>query len=1034
MARYYFNCTGGQTYNGSGAKVSTTVSGRGYVAGYSSAESEFGHRRSIALFNTSDIRNKLKNLRVTGCYLDYYVKDVFYTVATVSMGTHNYTAVPDVWSNSRVNEDRVRRSNTYVGQVYGMSLGAAIGAEFRDGVSTGIAFGPAPSNDNSYFYEVAPNGHWYEPVLIIDADNAEVNPYAPTLQEPAADKVLDAFGLGVSFRWTHNDPNGDAQSAWRFRRRTTVANGTQPDVFDWWNGTAFVATQTDLTTGLANGALVIPPGIWANNKRYEWSVATRDPSGNWGPYSPLRALYSSTPPVTTVVEPSARAKTARPTIRWNYADADGQAQYGWAAQVVEPAVYNDPTWNPDNYLRQVWSTSAENTNTAVAPGVDLRNHRTYRAYVKTASSPNPAGGLQWSQWAFSSFEVAVPPSASDIVYPDNGSVADLGNGFTLEWRNTFFGGVGSQTAFAIRRQLNGGPYQWWNGSAWVVPAAGAPTPYIPGSSSTYAFRPGEVPNGNTYTFSVSIRDDYNEVSPYSSGSTVLASSAAQVTVLAPTGITVVSNPTVTWTMYDIENDPQQTWQVRVIHQSVFGSGTIDPTTATAVWDSGEILEEGTRNIGLPVDLTNGETYRAYVRVTTNGIYSGWSYGEFRVSLVPPAGPTATTRVREDAAVDIIIQGRDSMLSEPSSRNFAAWDAGDNSTITNAVPFGSSQSGYASTLRSVAAGTMTAVTHEAWPAAAGMTYTAGVTFIAPVGVAAVNAYASIEFFDINGNLIGIVSGAVVSDESAVRSAASGVAPALTAYARVRVTYQNVTVADAGHMFFDPVLRPSSGAEWSPGGTLGNTFASVYEDTEDRALRYGLNVPIPNDTQRVTITDHEVRMGDLQTYRVTTRAVYPNAALVSLPQYLQPVRWVDGYVWLSDPLRPGSARSFGPQSFDATTRPVRQGKFRPIGRPDAVITTGVRGLREGGYTIVTHDRGTRDEYRELTDLTEVLLLRIPPDQGDTVGETLYVRLEGDAPEERPLAQRTPHRVIKQSWTEQRAPETGFQFTELPGTLDL
>lgn len=1040
MARYFFNCSGGQTYAGNGSR---NYDRSGYVGGYSWIESNYGNRKALIMFPSSDIRTRLVGLRVTATYLDFYVKDVFYSEAIAVFGTHNYTAVPDVWSASRVRTNRIQRANTPVGQIRNFSLGTVIGTEFKDGVTTGLTVGPGPSTNENYFVEIAPNNDSREPVLIIDAEVENVAPNAPTLQEPPAGAVVNVANQGVSLRWTHNDPNGDPQGAFRVQRRRS--NGSGGYITEWWDGSNFVATQTDLAPSLlVSNNLVIPSGKFANGITWEWSVATKDSTGLWGAYSSWRTLYASTPPVTTVVPfENNRARVARPTLRWVFGDADGQGQYGWAAQIVEPAVYENPSWNPENYLGQVWSASSDGTATAAQPNVDLRNHRTYRAYVKTASSPNPAGGLQWSPWSFTTFQIVVPPSAPNMVYPSNGSVADLGVGFTMEWRNNYYSNTGSQTAFAIRRQQDEGEYEWWNGTAWIVPAANETVPFLPGANTNYSFRMNEVPNAHTYIFSVAIRDDYNEVSPYSSGVSVLASSAAQVNVLAPTGTTGVTNPTVTWTTYDVENDPQQSWQVRIIHSSVYNAGGVfDPKTATAVWDSEERFEESTRNIELPLDLDNGQTYRAYVRVATSGIYSGWSYGEFEVSIIPPATPTAVTVVNdEEGAIDIVIQGRDSMLSEDASRCFAEWEGWENSaedtsnsTVANAYNFGSSQSRYATQVTSKAAGTMAARTTQIWPVAPGFQYTAAVTLLASFGVAPVSVYVSIEFFNADGNVIAISSsdprpgGVPLTDESAVRALITANAPEGATHAGVRVTYQAVPAAGHAHLFFDPVLRPTTGGEWSPGGTLANTFASVTETTENRALRYGLNVPIPTDTQKLIVRDEEARMGSDMYYSVVIRAVYSNAALVTPPMLLPPARWVSGWVWLSDPLRRNSGRFFAPQSFDAVTRPVRQGKFRPIGRPDAVMTTGVRGLREGSFTIVAHTREERTAFQDLSDESEILLLRIPPDQGDPEGDTLYVRFEGDAPEERPLQHRTPHRTIKQSWTEQRPPTVNFEYAPL------
>lgn len=1016
MARFTFGCIGGNTYRDDNTDFNDNS---GYFQGNNDdAGVDSGDMRSIVLFDSAAIRSALANYRITGCYIDFHVLAQQGSGCDLRIGTHNYTSNPSVWDDGRVNQQRLIYRKEGTGRVTGLSLGTTIGTEFKNGVSTGISFGPAPDDEYGDYAKIAPDGATYEPVLYIDGELTNVAPNPPTLQSPAAGVVLDMSAVSVGFQWAHSDPNGDAQAAWRFRRK--LPNGT----FDWWNGTSFVATETELTQSnapLTNGLMTIPAGKWQNGIAAEWSVATRDPSGAWGAYATGRILYSSAPPVAGVVEPTLRATSARPTVRWTYSDPNNEAQYAWAAQVVATDVYSSSGYNPDAYLGQAWSASGQSNATAAQVSRDLVNHKSYRAYVKVASSPNPAGGVQWSPWSYAAFDVVVPPFPPSVTYPQNGSVADLGNGFTLSWQNTFFSNVGSQTGFAIRRLVDGQGFRWWNGTAWV-----AAETFLAGSSASYAFRANEVPNGVTYTFTVAIRDDYNETSPYSSGSTVLASSAAQVTVLAPLGTIGLVNPTVTWSVFDIENDPQQTWQVRVIASDVFSApGAFDPGTATAVWNSGEQPGESTRTAQVGVDLLNAQRYRAYVRVKTTGVYSGWSFGEFTVSTVPPGTPAATATVIDDqGAVEIVVQGRDSMLTTDAARSFNGWGPLDNSAVSNGVYFESARSSLAVNVRSLAAGTMSARSLQTWPVAPGQRYTAAVTIVANVGTEAVGGYASIEFLNADGAVVAVVSPQPVSDASAVRSVASGDAPDNATSARLRVTYQGVQAGNRTHTFFDPVLRPGTGGEWSPGGTVGSTFVSVAVSETGRLVRGGQRVLVPLDTQRVVVRDHEVPIGVVQHYVATTRAVYPSAVLTSERILTNAVRWSSGFMWLSDPLRPGSQRSFAPQSFGAVTRPVQQGKFRPLGRADAVITSGTRGLREGSYKIVTHSRTEREAYDSLVDNSEIILLRVPPDNADhriadPAGETVYVRLEGDAPQVRPLSSRTPHREIEQSWTEQYAP---------------
>ena len=110
-----------------------------------------------------------------------------------------------------------------------------------------------------------------------------------------------------------------------------------------------------------------------------------------------------------------------------------------------------------------------------------------------------------------------------------------------------------------------------------------------------------------------------------------------------------------------------------------------------------------------------------------------------------------------------------------------------------------------------------------------------------------------------------------------------------------------------------------------------------------------------------------------------------------------------------------------------KPTRQGKFRPLGRPDAIMVNGVQGLREGSFTLVTYTREERDNYDDLVTMSQVLLLRMPPDQGEDFGDSLYFATDGSAPQVRPLENRTTHRTISQNWTEQFRPLDSIDYGE-------
>jgi hypothetical protein len=1016
MPDFPFYATSSNNYDQNNNKHNSGHLHQGYGA---DGHHHSDNQRAMVIFDSADIRAKLAGHTVQSCTLNWTVYDVEGTQCVFFIGTHNYTALPNSAASSRMATDRVRYSfsqNMTNQTVSGVSIGATIGQEFKDGVTTGIMFGPAATSPTDNGADILPHTETTatrRPYIVITATPSNVKPDPPTLLTPAANSVGDLSNAGGVFTWTHNDPNGDPQAAFRFRRNKGGG------VYDYWNGTTFVSTDTRIASSAQT--VTIPAGQWANNTAYSWSVQTEDPGGLISDRSVERVVYASNPPVATITAPAGNVTVARPTLRWTFSDPDGQPQYGWIAQVVPSEVYNVAGYNPDNYTSPAFSTSGAGATSSLVSPVDLVNHKTYRAYVKVASSPLPTSALQYSQWATSTFTIIVPPFAPSMVFPQNGGTADLSAGFSMDWNNTFYG-PGSQTAFAIRRIVAGGGYQWWNGLNWNSTTE----VLLSGTQSQYAFRPTEIANGQTFTFSVAILDDFNQKSPYSPGATVTGSAQAQVTIISPRDVAITTQPLVQWTAYDPENDPQQTYQVRILAEATYtGQGaTWNPGTATAVWDTGELTDPGglTRSAVVSTNLTNGSTYRAYVRVKTGGVYSGWTYSEFQVSLIGPATPEMTAVVDPDnASIVISIQGRDSFFTPAVAGNFSGWQANTNATVSNQVFFASAHSSRISTMTATATGGMRATTSDAYPVYPGQVYTAAATISMATGTAGGGQQAFIElhFTDAADAEVGRVGGNIILDDSAQRSSVTAAAPDNAVNARIRVQIVEAPVG-AVHAWFDPVFRTGTGGEWSPGGLVGLTKVSVRDIEHDRLIRRAQQVPVPTTTQLVTLRDEEIHIGEQHDYEVVTSTVYPGGAvLTSEPGMIGPLIWTSGWLWLSDPLRVNTARPFGPQSLGDIVRPIRQGKFRPLGRADAVVTTGTRGLREGSFKLVTWTREEREAFQELVETSGVLLLRVPPDQGDTRGDTIFIRVQGDSPEARPLPHRTPHRTIEQAWVEQYRP---------------
>lgn len=124
---------------------------------------------------------------------------------------------------------------------------------------------------------------------------------------------------------------------------------------------------------------------------------------------------------------------------------------------------------------------------------------------------------------------------------------------------------------------------------------------------------------------------------------VLYNEEPVATVTAPTegsSVTDTTRPTITWTYADPEADAQERYIVKIFSAAQYGDPGFNPSTSTPTWTSGEVLSTATSKV-VPIDLVNGTTYRAYVRVAdagSNGRYSLWDNNTFTINVTPPPAP------------------------------------------------------------------------------------------------------------------------------------------------------------------------------------------------------------------------------------------------------------------------------------------------------------------------------------------------------------------------------------------------------------
>lgn len=147
----------------------------------------------------------------------------------------------------------------------------------------------------------------------------------------------------------------------------------------------------------------------------------------------------------------------------------------------------------------------------------------------------------------------------------------------------------------------------------------------------HGYRRGSPDGVALYLYATYLEVDYNE------------QPVATVTAPAEGGTSNTTRPTVTWTYSDPEADPQEFYQVKIFSATQYGAGGFDPETSAATWDSGKTSSAAT-SVAIGVDLINGTTYRAYVKVWQPAVSgqehtSAWDFNQFTVSITPPPVPT-----------------------------------------------------------------------------------------------------------------------------------------------------------------------------------------------------------------------------------------------------------------------------------------------------------------------------------------------------------------------------------------------------------
>lgn len=385
------------------------------------------------------------------------------------------------------------------------------------------------------------------------------------------------------------------------------------------------------------------------------------------------------------------------------------------------------------------------------------------------------------------------------------------------------------------------------------------------SSTTHKVSDGILMHGESYYVFVKTAVDFNGEdwwSEWNAGTIFKINAKPEVTVIAPVSPVIdTAKPMIQWTYDDEEGDSQSGFRVIVLMKPFGGwPGTIDPEAESlagdAEYDSGLIASVETEH-QLPIALTNGETFRAYIQVQQRlpaVLLSEWGYLEFDTEYQAPLIPTVTATPGAEAIEIGITPSYPNLMSADGSSFETAtggWTTEANNTIAqSATQFLDGTKSLAIT-RTTSTGTAvskSAATTGGVPVIVGQTYTASAYFRANTTSRTIRV--DLEFIDASNAVISTVTGlADKSDNNTswTRQHVSGVAPANAVRARMSANALNAVNTEV-HYIDQAGINLSGLGTWNiGGGTLGLTL-----DPDSSAQIFTDNVLKPNQSSLETDT--------------------------------------------------------------------------------------------------------------------------------------------------------------------------------------
>lgn len=111
-----------------------------------------GNQRSLVGFNYSQIQSDLSGAsRISGTFSFTPAHSYWNSGLTAIIGSHNYSAKPATWSSGNVFQNQQSKGSCAANRRYSVGLSAWQCWAFQNGTIKGMAFGPAPNTNLTYY-------------------------------------------------------------------------------------------------------------------------------------------------------------------------------------------------------------------------------------------------------------------------------------------------------------------------------------------------------------------------------------------------------------------------------------------------------------------------------------------------------------------------------------------------------------------------------------------------------------------------------------------------------------------------------------------------------------------------------------------------------------------------------------------------------------------------------------------------------------------------------------------------------------------